>query len=92
MIFGLIPSRLASKRLNKKALIKIDGMPIIAHTFKRAKMARLLDDVIVCTDSKKIGNIIKKFKGKFKITSKNIKMEQKELPKWPKNLKSQTYY
>ena len=87
MIFGLIPSRLASKRLNKKALIKIDGIPIIAHTFKRAKMARLLDDVIVCTDSKKIGNIIKKFKGKFKLTSKKHKNGTERIAEVAKKLK-----
>ena len=60
-------------------------MPLVAHTFKRAKMSKLLDEVIVCTDSKKIGDVIKKYGGKFKLTSKNIKMVQKELLKLQKN-------
>ena len=70
MIFGLIPSRISSSRLKKKALIKIDGIPIVAHTYKRALMSKLLNEVIVCTDSKEIGNVIKNYGGNFKMTSK----------------------
>ena len=51
MVIGLIPSGLNSSRLEKKALLEIDGMPLIIHTLKRAKLSKLLDDVIVCTDS-----------------------------------------
>ena len=54
MIVGLIPSRLNSKRLKEKPLLEIDGLPIIVHSYKRAKLAKKLDDVIVCTDDKKI--------------------------------------
>ena len=34
MIIALIPSRLKSKRLNRKPLLVIDGLPIIIHTLK----------------------------------------------------------
>lgn len=54
MIIGLIPSRLNSKRLKEKPLLKIDGLPIIVHKYKRSKLSKKLDDVIVCTDHKKI--------------------------------------
>ena len=60
MIIGLIPSRLNSKRLKEKPLLKIDGLPIIVHSFKRAKLAKKLDKVIVCTDHKKIVDVVKK--------------------------------
>ena len=46
MIIGLIPSRLNSKRLKEKPLLKIDGLAIIVHSFKRAKLAKKLDKVI----------------------------------------------
>ena len=49
MILGLIPSRLNSKRLKEKPLLEIDGLPIIIHSMKRAKLSKRLDDVIVCT-------------------------------------------
>ncbi|CAM3842254.1 3-deoxy-manno-octulosonate cytidylyltransferase [Polynucleobacter antarcticus] len=54
---GLIPVRLESSRLPKKAILDIAGRPMIVHVAKRAAMARLLDEVIVCTDSEEIANI-----------------------------------
>ena len=53
-VVGLIPCRLNSSRLPKKALLDIDGLPLIVHTFKRAKLSKKLDRVIVCTDSLEI--------------------------------------
>ena len=37
-IIGLIPSRLGSTRLSKKALLNIDGLPMVIHTAKRAQL------------------------------------------------------
>ena len=67
-IIGLIPCRLKSTRLDQKALLNIDGLPLIIHTLKRVQLCKDLDDVIVCTDSEKIKNMVKKFGGKYKIT------------------------
>ena len=50
----LIPTRLESKRLPGKALLDVDGLPIIVHTAKRASMAKNVDEVNVCTDSQTI--------------------------------------
>jgi 3-deoxy-manno-octulosonate cytidylyltransferase (CMP-KDO synthetase) len=69
MIVGLIPSRLRSKRLDKKPLLEIDGLPIIIHTYKRAKLSKLLDKVIVCTDHKSIKETVEKFGGEAILTS-----------------------
>ena len=71
MILGLIPSRLNSTRLKHKPLLKIDGLPIIVHTFKRALLARKLDKVIVCCDDKKILDVVNKYGGQAILTSKN---------------------
>ena len=73
MIIGLIPSRLNSTRLNEKPLLEIDGLPIIIHTLKRAQLSKKLDDIIVCTDNKKILNIVEKHGGKAVLTSKKHK-------------------
>lgn len=70
MILGLIPSRLNSRRLKKKPLLNIDGLPIIIHTLKRALMSKSIDKVIVCTDSKKIAAIVKEQGGEAMLTSK----------------------
>ncbi len=73
MIIGLIPSRLNSKRLKKKPLLEINNLPIIVHTFKRACLAKKLDKIIVCTDSKEIRDIVKKNGGDCLLTSKKHK-------------------
>ncbi|MBD1172642.1 3-deoxy-manno-octulosonate cytidylyltransferase [Pelagibacterales bacterium SAG-MED05] len=69
MILGLIPARLHSKRLEKKSLIKIDGIPMIVHTFKRVMLSKKIDKVIVCTDSTKIKKIVEENGGTAVLTS-----------------------
>ncbi len=69
-IIGLIPTRLNSTRLPNKALLEISEIPLIIHTYRRAKLSKMLDDVVICCDDKKIYNIAKKFKAKVIITSK----------------------
>ena len=73
MILGLIPSRLNSSRLKEKPLLKIDGLPIIVHTLKRALLSKKINKVIVCTDDKKIYDVVRDFGGEAIITSKKHK-------------------
>ena len=73
MILGLIPSRLNSKRLKEKPLLLIDRLPIIVHAYKRAKLSKKLDEVIVCADHRKIIEVIKKHGGHAILTSKKHK-------------------
>ena len=54
---GLIPSRLNSSRLPQKPLIEIEGIPLVIHTYRRAKLSKKLDDVFICCDDKRIFNI-----------------------------------
>ena len=68
-IIGLIPSRLGSKRLPGKALADISGMPVIIHVAKRALLSKILDEVIVCTDSKEIVSKCEEFNVKVLLTS-----------------------
>ncbi len=70
-VIGLIPTRLNSLRLPQKALLPINNIPLIIHTYRRAKLSKLLDDVVICCDDIKILDIAKKFKAKVMITSKN---------------------
>jgi len=73
IILGLIPSRLNSKRLKEKPLLDIDGLPIIVHSLKRTLLAKKLDKVIVCTDHKRIINVVKAHGGQAVLTSKKHK-------------------
>tara|TARA_B100001059_G_C17681019_1_gene499724 strand:+ start:115 stop:864 length:750 start_codon:yes stop_codon:yes gene_type:complete len=73
MILGIIPARLKSKRIPNKPLQLIDGLPVIAHVLKRAKMSKKLDKIIVCTDDIKVLELMKKYNQEAYITKKNIK-------------------
>ena len=59
-IVGIIPSLLESKRLPGKALLEIEGYPIIVHTAKRAMLSKMIDEVYVCTNNKEIIKVCKK--------------------------------
>jgi 3-deoxy-manno-octulosonate cytidylyltransferase (CMP-KDO synthetase) len=72
-ILGLIPSRMGSKRLHAKALLPINNYPLIVHVYKRAKLSKMLSDVYVCCDHKKIYETVKRYGGKAILTSKTHK-------------------
>lgn len=50
----LIPARLESARLPRKALKKILNLPMIIHVSLRAKLCKNVDNIVVCTDSPEI--------------------------------------
>ena len=71
-VVGLIPVRLNSSRLFRKAILEIDKMPMVIHTYKRALLSKKLDKVFICSDSKEILRIAKKYKCNFIKTGKNL--------------------
>ena len=72
-IIGLIPTRLSSKRLYQKPLLEINKIPLIIHTYKRAKLSKKLDNVVICCDDRKIYDVVIKYTKDVIITSKNNK-------------------
>lgn len=69
---GLIPVRLNSSRLFRKAILPIENIPMVIHTYKRSKLSKRLKEVYICTDSNEIIEIAKKYKCKYIKTSKSI--------------------
>lgn len=61
-IVVLIPARSGSKGLKNKNILKLKGIPLIAHTIKFARKIIGVKNVFVSTDSKKIKAISKKYK------------------------------
>ena len=66
----IIPSRLGSTRLQKKALKIINGQPMICHVWSNALKADL-GPVVVATDSEKISNVIDAKGGNAILTNAN---------------------
>ena len=68
----IIPSRLSATRLPGKPLLKINGLSIISHVFKKAQEANI-GDVVVATEDQEIVDDVIKNGGKAIITSNNHK-------------------
>ena len=66
---GLIPTRLGAKRLPSKPLLEIKKLPLIIHTYRRAKLSNKLDDLVICCDHKKIYKVAKQYNAKVRMTS-----------------------
>lgn len=50
-VIGMVPARLESSRLPQKALIDIEGLPMVIHTCKRVQLAKKIDAVYLVTDN-----------------------------------------
>ena len=68
----IIPSRMSATRLPGKPLLKINGLSIISHVFKRAESANI-GKVVVATEDQQIIDDVKNNGGHAVLTSKNNK-------------------
>lgn len=72
-VLGIIPARINSTRVPEKMLKDIHGKTLIEHTFLRSKNAKLLDALVIATDSKRIAEVAKSFGAEVIMTSENHK-------------------
>ena len=68
----IIPSRLSAKRLPGKPLLKINGLSIISHVFKKAEEANI-GDVVVATEDQEIIDDVKQNGGQAILTNNKHK-------------------
>ncbi len=66
---AVIPARLASTRLSRKAMREIAGKPLIGWVYEAVQGSRLLDDVIIATDSDEIVEVCRAHGWKAQMTS-----------------------
>ena len=66
----IIPSRLSASRLPGKPLLKINGISIISHVFKKAEKANI-GEVIVAAEDEEIVDDVKNNGGNAILTGKN---------------------
>ena len=65
----IIPSRLSATRLPGKPLLKINGISMISHVFKKAEEANI-GEVLVATEDQEIIDDVKKNGGQAILTKK----------------------
>lgn len=68
-IIGVIPARLESVRLPRKALRPIAGHPMIVWVWRRARDAAALDELLVATDSEEIRAVCREYEIPVEMTS-----------------------
>ena len=68
----IIPSRLSATRLPGKPLLKINGLSIISHVYKKAEEANI-GEVVVATEDQEIIDDVKQNGGQAILTKKHHK-------------------
>ncbi len=68
-IVAVIPSRYASTRFEGKPLARICEKPMIQMVYERVGESRILSEVVVATDDKRIAEAVDAFKGRWIMTS-----------------------
>ena len=56
-VLGLINARSGSKSIKNKNIKNLDGLPLIAWTIKSSLKSKLISDLVVSSDSKRILSI-----------------------------------
>ncbi|MFQ6675153.1 MAG: 3-deoxy-manno-octulosonate cytidylyltransferase [Fidelibacterota bacterium] len=58
-VLGVIPARYRSSRFPGKVLALLDGLPMVARVYARARESRALDSLVVATDSFRVMEALK---------------------------------
>ncbi|MCM8757756.1 MAG: 3-deoxy-manno-octulosonate cytidylyltransferase [Candidatus Omnitrophica bacterium] len=67
---AVIPARYRSSRFEGKVLADIFGKPMLQYVWEHAKEAKLLDEVIIACDDKRVKEIAESFGAKVTMTAK----------------------
>ena len=71
-ILCVIPSRMASTRLQRKPLLPIQGKPMVQWVYENASRCKVLSKVVVATDNDEISQIIQSVGGTCLMTDPNL--------------------
>ena len=71
-ILCVIPSRLASTRIQRKPLLPIQGKPMVQWVYENASRCNVISEVIVATDATEIAMLIQSIGGKAVMTDPSL--------------------
>lgn len=86
-IIGVIPARYNSTRFPGKPLVDIGGKPMIQHVWENSAKSKLINELYVATDDKRIFYAVKGFGGNAVMTSKKHKSGSDRIGEVIKNKK-----
>jgi len=87
-IIGVIPARLGSTRFPEKVLADIMGKPMIWWVWQKAKKAKLISEIFIATDDKRIFDMVEGFGGRAVMTSKKHQSGTDRIAEAVKNIKA----
>ena len=70
-VYGIIPARLHSTRLPRKLLLAETGRTVLEYTWRAAKQAKSLTDVIIASDSDEVTAAVAEFGGRCEMTGEH---------------------
>ena len=65
---AVIPARYASVRFPGKALVEVQGKPLIRHVWERARLLGSVSRILVATDDERIAQVVRGFGGSVVLT------------------------
>ncbi len=68
-VLGIIPARYGSTRFEGKVLADLCGKPVVQYTWERSRQSKLLDELIIATDDKRIYDRVRAFGANAVLTS-----------------------
>lgn len=68
-VLGVVPARLGSTRLPRKPLRPLLGVPLVVWVWKRACAMKILDDLVVATDSEEVAGACRREGARVVMTS-----------------------
>ena len=68
-VLGIVPARLASTRLPNKPLYPVLGRPLIEWVWRRVESMKVLDHVVVATDSDEVAEVCRSLGAPVELTS-----------------------
>ena len=71
-VLAIIPARAGSKSIKNKNFIKIKNKPLIRYTIDEAKKSRLINQIYISSDSKRIIKLAKFHKINYLLRPKKI--------------------
>lgn len=72
-VLAVIPARYASTRLPGKPLADIAGKSMVRRVYEQTRKARLVSDVVVATDDRRIADEVMRFGGTARMTPEEIR-------------------
>ena len=86
-VIGVIPARYASTRFPGKPLADIFGKPMIQRVYENSMKSKLINEIIIATDDKRIFDAANKFGCRAVLTSKKHKSGTDRICEAVKNIK-----